>query len=99
MRDKDIVPLDELRPHHYGVVHHVEAGDEEMARLMSMGVCAGRTVELVQCGDPLILKVFGARVGVSARLARCVMVTGCTAGPCVFEQGGLPLVPGFQEPR
>lgn len=95
MTDKDILRLDELRPHHYGVVHHVEAGDEELSRLMSMGVCAGRMVELVSSGDPLILKVFGGRVGVSARLARCVMVTGCTAGPCVFESG----VPGMGPAR
>ena len=72
-----IIKLDELERHHCAVVHHVEATNEDMARLMAMGVCAGRTVELVQRGDPLILKVFGSRIGVSARLACRVMVRPC----------------------
>ena len=77
-----IVRLDELARHHCAVVHHVEATDEEMARLMAMGVCAGRSVELVQRGDPLILKVFGSRIGVSARLACRVMVRPCGIRSC-----------------
>jgi len=62
-------------PHQCAVVDHIEAEDEEMTRLMSMGVCAGRTIEMIKSGDPLILKVFGSRVGVSARLAHRVLVT------------------------
>lgn len=69
--------LDELEPHQCAVVDHIEAEDEEMARLMSMGVCAGRTIEMIKSGDPLILKVFGSRIGVSARLAHRVLVTPC----------------------
>jgi Fe2+ transport system protein FeoA len=67
--------LDELKAHQCAVVDHIEAEDEEMSRLMAMGVCTGRTIELVKSGDPLILKVFGSRIGVSARLARRVRVT------------------------
>ena len=79
------IPLDQLSRHQRGVVHHVEAPDDEMARLMSLGVCEGRTVEIVNRGDPLILKVFGSRVGVSARLAQRVMVTRCSTGPCARD--------------
>ncbi len=67
--------LDELRPHQCAVVDRIEAEDDEMARLMAMGVCTGRTIEMVKSGDPLILKVFGSRIGVSARLASRVLVT------------------------
>ena len=80
--ERTSIRLDELARHHCAVVHHVEAADEEMARLMAMGVCAGRTVELVQSGDPLILKVFGSRIGVSARLACRVMVHPCGIRSC-----------------
>ncbi|MEZ5435055.1 MAG: FeoA family protein [Verrucomicrobiales bacterium] len=69
--------LDELAPHQLGVVKSVEAADDDMERLMAMGVCSGRTIELVQSGDPLILKIFGSRVGVSARLAKRVWVEAC----------------------
>lgn len=41
---------------------------------MSLGVCTGRTVELIKAGDPLILKVFATRIGLSARLAARVTV-------------------------
>jgi Fe2+ transport system protein FeoA len=85
MSESEPVRLDELSRHQRGVVHHVEAPDDEMARLMSLGVCEGRTIEMVNRGDPLILKVFGSRVGVSARLARRVMVTRCSAGPCALD--------------
>lgn len=77
-----LVRLDELAPHECAVVDHIEAPDDQMERLMSMGVCSGRMVELVMCGDPLILKVFGSRLGVSARLARRVMVVRCNHGSC-----------------
>ena len=66
--------LDQLRAHQCAIVNHIEAEDDEMDRLMSMGVCAGRTIEMIKAGDPLILKVFGSRIGVSARLAHRVLV-------------------------
>jgi len=79
--------LNELKPHQCGVVQEVEAPDEELERLMAMGVCGGRTVELVQVGDPLILKVYGTRVGVSARLAARIKVVSCTAECCGLDVG------------
>ena len=62
----------------------MEAPDSDLERLMAMGVCGGRTIELVQRGDPLILKVYGTRVGVSARLADHILVTPC-AMPCATD--------------
>ncbi|HYO25925.1 MAG TPA: FeoA family protein [Lacipirellulaceae bacterium] len=47
---------------------------EDAVRLKSLGICVGRRVQLVQGGDPLIVRVLGARVGISARLAEAVLV-------------------------
>ncbi len=77
--------LSELSPHQCGVVEAVEAPDGDLERLMAMGVCGGRTVELVQVGDPLILKVYGTRVGVSARLADRIRVKPCPTGACIIQ--------------
>lgn len=80
--EEQIRRLDEMAVHQSCVVHDIEAPDDEMERLMSMGVCRGRGITLIQRGDPLILKVFGSRLGVSARLARRVLVSCCALDDC-----------------
>jgi Fe2+ transport system protein FeoA len=55
-------------------VVRVAADPQDAARLMAMGLCVGRRVQLVKTGDPLIVNVVGARVGLSARLAAGVLV-------------------------
>jgi Fe2+ transport system protein FeoA len=52
----------------------VAAEADDAVRLKSLGVCVGRRVQLVKGGDPLIVRVLGARVGLSARLAAGVVV-------------------------
>lgn len=84
------VPVHRLAPRQCGVVVRVEAPDSDLERLMAMGVCGGRTVELVRVGDPLILKVYGTRVGVSARLAAHILVTPCPPRDCPLEPSGAP---------
>lgn len=76
------VPLNELSPSQCGVVCRITALDDEIERLMAMGVCVDRVIELVQCGDPLILRVFGTRIGVSARLADRILVHPCRPTHC-----------------
>lgn len=71
------VRLDAIEPGHCGIVQVVEAGEAEIEQLKAMGVCIGRQVMLIQAGDPLILKVMGTRLGVSARLAARVRVEPC----------------------
>ncbi len=73
------IPLNKLSPLQCGVVRRITAPDDETDRLMAMGVCGDRIVELVQRGDPLIIRVYGTRVGVSARLAERIMVTPCSS--------------------
>jgi Fe2+ transport system protein FeoA len=75
---EQVMRLDQMDARQVCVVHDIEAPDDDLERLMSMGVCRGRVLTLIQRGDPLILKVFGSRLGVSARLARRVHVACCT---------------------
>lgn len=69
--------LNQIEPGHCAMVAKVEAGATEIERLKSMGVCVGRRLVLVRAGDPLILKVLGTRIGLSARLASNVLVLSC----------------------
>lgn len=46
---------------------------------MRMGLCAGRTVQLLRRGNPLIVRIHGARLGLSARLAELVRVESADA--------------------
>jgi len=79
------VRLDELPPRVCAVVREIATDDEDTNRLKTLGVCVGRRVELVRSGDPLILKVFGSRLGVSAELAARVQVEVCTPGHCAMR--------------
>jgi Fe2+ transport system protein FeoA len=52
----------------------MDGDDGDAVRLKAMGLCLGRRVQLVKGGDPLIVRVIGTRVGLSARLAEQVFV-------------------------
>jgi Fe2+ transport system protein FeoA len=60
-------------------VAQVSAHSDDLRRLQALGVCVGRRLQLVKTGDPLIISVVGARVGLSARLAAEVLVTPVAA--------------------
>ncbi len=81
-----LVRLDELPLRVCAVVRSVETEDEETQRLKTLGVCVGRRLELVRVGDPLILKIFGSRLGLSAELARRVQVEICQPGHCAMRE-------------
>ena len=68
-----------------GVISHVSDA-EEYARLKAMGLCLGRRIELVKAGNPLIVKVFGSRIGLSARMARDITVTRCEDAKRCWER-------------
>lgn len=78
--------LDELPPRVCAVVRSVSTDDEDTLRLKTLGVCVGRRLELVRVGDPLILKIFGSRLGLSAELARRVQVEVCQPGHCAMRE-------------
>ena len=77
--------VNKLDSHQCGIVRQIIAPDNEMDRLMAMGVCTGGVVELVKRGDPLILKVYGTRIGVSSRLANRIMVEPCLPESCLSK--------------
>ena len=78
--------LDELPARVCAVVRRVDTEDEDIQRLKTLGICLGRRVELVRVGDPLILKVFGSRLGLAASLARRVHVEICQPGHCAMRE-------------
>ena len=69
--------LDQLPAGAQGVVQHIDSADTTLHRLMAMGLCVGREIEVIRQGNPLILRLLNARVGVSGRLARHVVVERC----------------------
>lgn len=73
----DLCRLDTIQPDRCGIVRSVRAGDAEVDRLKSMGVCVGRKVMMIRPGDPMIVRVLGSRIGISARLAHSVFVQPC----------------------
>ena len=80
------VRLDELPPRVCAVVRSIATDDEDTRRLKTLGVCVGRRVELVRAGNPLILKIFGSRLGISAELAARVRVEVCQPGHCALRE-------------
>ena len=65
--------LHELPSGSRAIVQHVDGTTEALRRLMAMGLCVGREIEVVRQGNPLILRLLGARIGVSGRLARRIV--------------------------
>ncbi|MCH2201482.1 MAG: ferrous iron transport protein A [Fuerstiella sp.] len=52
----------------------VECEGEAMIRLKRMGICGERMIEVIQPGDPMVVRVVGSRLGLSRRLAASVVV-------------------------
>ena len=67
-------PLSEIDSSVVACVEELQVHAEDATRLRAMGICVGRQVQLMRSGDPMILRVLGARVGLSARLAAGVGV-------------------------
>jgi len=68
------VLLEELPPDTVASVTDLNVHEDDAIRLKAMGICVGRKVQLVRAGDPLIIRVLGTRVGLSARLATGIVV-------------------------
>jgi Fe2+ transport system protein FeoA len=66
--------LSELPSGSRGVVCLIESADAAMQRLMAMGLFVGRDLEVVRHGNPLIIRMLGARIGLSERVARHIVV-------------------------
>ena len=71
------IRLDKLPPQLCAVVRRIDSEDEDIQRLKTLGICIGRRVELVKAGDPIIVRVFGSRLGLSVELASRVWLEVC----------------------
>lgn len=69
--------LDQLAAGTTAIVCGIETDEVDAARIKRMGLCEGRQIHLVKSGDPMILRVVGTRVGISARLASGICVCLC----------------------
>jgi Fe2+ transport system protein FeoA len=74
MKTDSRIGLHVHRPGRAARILAVEAEPAEQDRLECLGLCVGRTVEVVQSGDPMIVRVLGARIGIAAALAATVLV-------------------------
>jgi Fe2+ transport system protein FeoA len=81
------VRLNELHPKTCAVVRHIESQSDDIERLKTLGICIGRRVEVVKAGDPLIVRVFSSRIGLSAELASNVWLEICSPPErCVLQE-------------
>ena len=78
--------LDELPPRQCAVVRRIETDSDEIQRLKTLGICVGRRLEVVRSGDPLIVRIFGSRLGLSASLASRVWLEVCTPDHCAMRE-------------
>ena len=53
---------------------NIDCVGDAAIQLKRLGVCDGRSIEVMQPGDPMVLRVVGARIGVSRMLAKAVRV-------------------------
>ena len=84
--DLSPLPLTELSARQVAVVEDLTGPEADQARLKSLGICAGRRLQLVKGGDPIVVRVLGSRLGISRRLAEEVAVRPCRASaPSPFE--------------
>lgn len=79
-------PLTRFQAGQCGVITELGEG-KTSSRLQSMGICLGRTVEVVKTGNPLILKVYGTRIGLSGRLASQIWLQTCEESGRCWERG------------
>ncbi len=78
--------LDALPPRQCAVVRRIETDDDDMQRLKTLGICVGRRLEVVRTGDPLVVRIFGSRLGLSASLASRVWLEVCTPDHCAMRE-------------
>jgi Fe2+ transport system protein FeoA len=83
--------LDALLPRQCAVVRRIETDGDDVERLKTLGICVGRRLEVVRTGDPLVVRVFGSRLGLSASLASRVWLEVCTPDHCAMRE-----VPGHE---
>jgi ferrous iron transport protein A len=78
--------LNELPPQQCAVVRRIETEGDDVQRLKTLGICVGRRIEVIKTGDPMIVRVFGSRLGLSTALASRVWLEVCTPDHCALRE-------------
>lgn len=52
----------------------IDGPQDSVLRMRSLGICVGRPIDLVSDGDPMIIRVGTAQIGLSRYLANHVVV-------------------------
>lgn len=79
--------LDRIPARQCAVVRRIETRGDDTQRLKTLGICVGRRIEVIKAGDPMIIRVFGSRLGLSASLASGVWLEVCTPEHCAMRDG------------
>lgn len=58
----DLIPMNVLRAGQSGLIDSVQGGEDEVHRLKEMGLTAGRFVQMLQPGEPCIVRLDGTRL-------------------------------------
>ena len=82
----DLLRLSDLDAHLCAIVRKIDREDEDTDRLKTLGVCVGRQIEVARKGDPVILKIFGSRLGVARHLLERIHVEVCQPGHCALRE-------------
>ncbi len=69
----NMIPLSQMSQGR-AICRQVEGDGPLASRLKRLGICEGRPLEVVQAGDPMILRVIGTNIGLSKQLAELVTV-------------------------
>jgi Fe2+ transport system protein FeoA len=56
-------------------VDMVSLDAEHTARMAGLGVSVGQTIRLVRASEPVVVQVYGARIGIARSIARSIQVT------------------------
>lgn len=69
------IAMSELRKGARGRIVRVVGQTAEATRLKALGVCEGRSIEVLRTGDAWVVRVLGSRIGISRELASSVLLT------------------------
>ena len=61
------------KPGQYTVAN-IDGEGSAIIQLKRLRICKNQMIELVQCGNPLIVRVAGAEIGISRGVVGCVFV-------------------------
>jgi len=86
LTDKAICRLDEVAPGTVCRVESIAVPSDQAARLAGLGIGVGRQVRILRPGDPTVVQVYGARMGLARSLAREITVRPDGVGAAEAEE-------------